>query len=350
MKTLQTILISLISLTLYSQNEPFLIIFNHDTVVINRTDTVFTFNTDNGNFRYENKSIHIIRNDGQTTTSFSVIINGFRNDSQSKFPIAEMVAHGRQTTIDNENKKVIIEGNFVKGKQVGVWHDRTDKFDILSFFDSTGIELPLMKYEIDTSDLLIYISKIDTLTFDYTLSKKINLIVNPLNYFRTESESMDSEDTIRFCILNLNFDTLGYKSWKTNDFDFVRFVWFRDKNPINLNLMKNDLGLSYNLLVTDAEFDFDLGNILQKDSIVKTDTKDFLIIKNELDKMNFWNQISKDDCYGDYLFIEAKIDYKYNSKRINCLEYRLPENKKIMKLFEKLAKKAGLENDYKIEY
>ncbi len=350
MKTLQTILISLISLTLYSQNEPFLINFNHDTVVVNRTDTVFTFNTDNGKYKYDNKAIHIIRNDGQTTTSFSVIINGFRNDSQSKFPIAEMVTHGRQTTIDNENEKVIVEGSFVNGKQVGIWHNRADKYDIISFFDSTGIELPLVKYKIDTADLLIYISEIDTSTFDYKMTKTIDLIVNPYNYFTTESEYMDSEDTARFCILNLHMDTLAYKSWKTKDLNFIRFVWFRDKNPISLNIVANDSELSYNLIVTDAEFDFDLGNALQKDSIVKTDTKDLQIIKNELDKMDFWNQISKDDCYGDYLFIEVKIDNKYNSKRINCMEYRLPENKKIMKQFEKLAKKAGLENDYKIEY
>lgn len=350
MKTLQTILISLISLTLYSQNQPFVIIMNQDTIVVNRTDTVFTYETDKGKFHYDNEILQITRNDGLTTTNFSMKIYGFRKDSQSKLPIAEIVTHGRQTTVDNENKRVILEGNFVNGKQFGVWHDRTNEFDMISFFDSTGIKLPLVKYEINTSDQLIYFSEIDTLTFDYTLSQKIDLIINPFNYFKTESEKMYPEDTIRFFILNLHMDTLGYEYWETPGLDFVRFVWFRDKNPINLNLVKNDSGLSYNLLVTDAEFDFDFGNVVQKDSIETSDTKDFMTVEKELDKMNFWSQISKDGCHGDYLFIEAKINNKYNSKRINCLEYRLSENKKIMKLFEKLANKAGLENDYKIEY
>lgn len=350
MKTLQTILISLISLTLYSQNEPFQINFNYDTIFVNRTDTVFTYKTNNGEYRYDNQKVHIIQNDGQLTTKFSVIITGFQEDSQRKLPVAELVTHGRQTTVDNENRKVIIEGDFVNGKQVGVWHDRSDEFDMISFFDSTGIKMPLVKYEIETSDQQIYIHEIDTLTFKYTLKQNINLIINPVNYFRTESEKMYSEDTMRFCILNLQMDTLKYESWKTSEEDFIRFLWFRAENPLNLCVKGNLNGLSYSLHVTDAEFDMDFGNVVQREFLEIKETKDFKTIENDLDKMNFWGQISKDGCYGDYLFVEARFNEKYNSKRINCLEYRLPENKKIMKLFEKLAKKAGLENSYKIEY
>jgi len=350
MKTLQTILISLISLTLYSQNEAFQIILSHDTIIVNRADTVFTHNTDNGEYRYDNQKIHIIRNDGQLTTKFSVIINGFQEESQSKLPIAKLVTHGRQTTIDNESKKVIIEGDFVRGKQIGVWHDRSDEFDIISFFDSTGIKMPIVKYEIDTPDQKIYISEIDTLTYNYTIKQKINLIINPANYFRTESKKMYSEDTMRFCILNLHMDTLGYESWKTSKLDYIRFVWFRAENPLNLNVKCKGSILSYDLLVTDAEFDFDFGSVVQRNFIEIKESKDFMTIKNDLDKMNFWGQISKDGCYGDYIFVEARFGEKYNSKRINCLEYRLPENKKIMKLFEKIAKNAGLEKSYRIEY
>lgn len=350
MKTLQTILISLISLTLYSQNEPFQINFNHDTIFVNRTDTVFTNNTNNGEYRYDNQKVHIIRNDGQLTTKYSVIITGFQEDSQSKLPIAKLVTHGRQTTIDNENKKVIIEGNFISGKQIGLWHDRRDEIDMISFFDSTGIKMPLVKYEIDTSDQQIYIHEIDTLTFKYTLKQKINLIINSVNYFRTESEKMYSEDTMRFCILNLQMDTLKYESWKTSEQDFIRFVWFRAENPLNLCVKGIGNRLSYSLHVTDAEFDMDFGNVVQRESLEIKGTKDFMTIETELDKMNFWGQISKDGCYGDYLFVEARMGEKYNSKRINCLEYSLPDNKKIMKLFKNLAKKAGLEKSYKIEY
>lgn len=340
----------MISLTVHSQNKPFQIFLYPDTVVVNRIDTTFFYSSDKGDFQYENGNLKITRNDGRITTNYNTKIIGFRKDSLCKLPIAEMGSYGRQTTVDNGCKKEILEGNFVSGKQVGVWHDRTDKFDIISVYDSTGKKLPLVKYNIDTSYQLIFINEIDTSTFIYSLKEQTNLIINPIHYFKSESKYIDLYDTIRFCILNLHMDTLGYESWKNADYDFIRFVWFRAKNPINLSLNKKDSHISFNLLVTDAEYDFYFGNVVQRDSLIVSDTKEFDKASMELDEINFWGQISKDECHGDYLFIEAKINGKYNSKRINCLEYRIPANKKIMKLFKKLSKQAGLKSDYRIKY
>lgn len=337
-------------MTLYSQNQAFMLIINQDTAVINRKDTVCTLNSGKRKVYYDNETFKIMRLDSSTTIIFTFKIADYQKDSLSKLPIAMLAEDIRQTTVDNESKKVVLEGSFVKGKQVGVWHDRTTEFDKISVYDSTGTYLSLVKYEIDTSDQLIYIYKIDTLSFDYKLTTKINLIVNPFNYFKTASREFDSEDTLRFCLLNQHMDTLGYKSWKTQDGDFIRFIWFREKKPINLEIEGNDSGLTYNLVVTDAEYDLNLGNFMQQDSTRIKEPKDFYYIKKELDKMVFWSQISKDGCFGDYLFVEAKIGNKYNSKRINCMEYRLPENRDLMKLFKKSAKKAGLEDDYKVIY
>ncbi len=350
MRTVQTIIIILISLTLRSQNRPFQIFLNQDTVVVNRIDTAFFYSSDKGDFQYENGTLLITRNDGRITTNYKTRIIGFRKDSLCKLPIAEMVTNGRQTTVDNNSKKVLLEGNFFNGKQVGVWHDRTDKFDIISIYDSTGKKLPVVKYNIDTSCQLIFITEIDTSTFIYSMKEQIDLKINPINYFKSESKYNDSDDTTRFCILNLHMDTLGYESWKNADYDFIRFVWFRAENPIYLSIKKKDSTISFNLLVTDAEYDFYLGNVVQRDSLIISDTKEFDKASIELDEINFWGQISKDECNGDYLFIEAKINGKYNSKRINCLEYRIPENKKVMKLVKKLSKQAGLKSDYRIKY
>ncbi len=350
MKTIQTILIILLSLTLQSQNKPFQIFLYQDTVIVNRIDTAFLFSNDKGDFQYENGILKITLNESQITTNFNVKIIGFRNDSLCKLPIAEVVTDGRQTTVDNDSKKVILEGNFVKGKQVGVWHDRWDEFDNISVYDSTGTILPVVKYNIDTSCQLIFINEIDTSTFIYSLKKQINLIINPINYFKSESKYIDSYDTLRFCILNSYLDSLGYESWKNTEYDFIRFVWFRADNPINLSLKKQDSIISFNLLVTDAEYDFYIGNVVQKDTLMNSDTKEFYKASMVLDEIDFWGQISKDGCHGDYLFIEAKINGKYNSKRINCLEYRIPENTKVMKLFKKLSKKAGLKREYRIQY
>jgi hypothetical protein len=350
MKTIQTILIILLSLTLHSQNKPFQIFLFQDTVVVNRIDTAFFYSSDKGDFHYENGTLKIIQNQGRITKNFNAKIIGFRKDSLCKLPIAEMVTEGRLTNVDNDSKKVILEGNFVKGKRVGVWHDRSDKFDIINVYDSTGKKLPLVKYNIDTSHQLIFINEIDTSTFNYSLKGQINLIINPINYFKSKSKYIDSFDTLRFCILNSYMDTLGYESWKSTDYDFIRFVWFRAHNPINLSLKKHDSNISFNLLVTDAEYDFYLGNVVQKDTLINSDTKEFDKASMELDEINFWGQISKEECYGDYLFIEAKIDGKYNSERINHREYRMPENNKVMKLFKKLSEKAGLKSDYRIKY
>lgn len=349
MKILHTLLISLISLTLCSQNEPFQLYLYQDTITVNKFDTIFSYRIENREIIYNNGFVQIERINGEITTSYKVKIKSFRKDSLHKLSIAELASHGRHTTTDNKNGKVIYEGNLINGRQVGVWYDRTNEFDLLNVYDSSGVQLPLVKYKIDTVQQLIFIREIDTSTFTYSLKNKLNLIVNPENYFRSESNYVDAEDTSRFCILNLHMDTLGFQSYKSIKYDFIRFIWFRPQNPINLNIRKEDTKVIYDLIVTDAEYDFNLGKIIQKENFSVSNIKEFERIENRLDKLNFWEQASKDQCYGDYLFIEAKINDKYNSKRINCLEYQLSENKPLIRMLKKLYKQTGLENEYKIK-
>jgi len=282
------------------------------------------------------------------TTTVNFIIDSLRKDSINNVPVAVLKQNGRFTQIDNTDKKIIIDGSFVNDKKVGVWHDRTEGFDNLHVYDSLSREMPLRKFYIDTTCQRIHLYKIDTIAFVYNEVKEIKLIVNPVAFFKTKKA--EEGDTLQFCVLNCYMDSMGYKSYKETNNDFVRFIWFRPYHPINLNISKNDSTIKFNLRVTDAEYDFDFGNIVQKDSIIRNDITEFEKISRKLDEINFWNQISTDIWHGDYLFVEARINNKYNCKRITCMEYRSSENKAIMKLFKKYAKLAGVKHDYRIEY
>jgi len=347
-KLFLTIFFSLISLTIYAQNKPFWVIISPDRFLVNHIDTIFTYNTDNRSITYNNGTIKLTQTDNKTTTIINYKIDSLRKDAINSVPVAVLKQHGRLAVIDNSNNKISIEGNFVNGKKVGIWHDWDEGFDNYSAYDTLGREIPLGKFYIDTTCQRIHLYKIDTIAFVYNEVKEIKLIVNPVAFFKTKKA--EEGDTLQFCVLNCYMDSMGYKSYKETNNDFVRFIWFRPYHPINLNISKNDSEIRLNLRVTDAQYDFDFGNVVQSNSIIRNDTKEFEIISSELDNIDFWNQISIDNYYGDYLFVEARINGKYNCKRINCFEYRLEENKSIMKLFKKYAKLAGVKHDYRIEY
>jgi hypothetical protein len=343
-----TLFFCLISLTIFGQNKPFWIILRPDTFLLNRMDTVFNYKTAQSDINFNNGILQLKYFDDFGIDSYGAKVDGFRKDSLKGYPIAKIISHGRMTRIAKANNVIITEGNIVNGKKIGVWHDRTEDFDNLSVYDSLSREMPLRKFYIDTICQRIHLYKIDTIAFVYDEIKEIKLIVNPIVFFK--SENAEVSDTLRFCVLNYYMDSIGYKSYKAINEDFVRFIWFRPYHPITLNISKNDSTIKFNLRVTDAEYDFDFGNVVQSDSIIQNDTKEFEKISCELDSIDFWNQISMDMCHGDYLFVEARINGKYNCKRINCLEYRLEENKSIMKLFKKHAKLAGVKHDYRIKY
>lgn len=350
MKIIQIILLSFAFLTSFSQNKRFLLPVGKDSIIVERIDTAFLYRTDEYEIQYESGDLCVVGIIGGDKVSFKSKIAGIITDSVHELPVADIVLNGYITFVDTTTGVVIEEGEFVNGKKVGVWHLRTYDNDFLTVYDSVGQELPLFEYEIDTLKQKIFVNHIDTVTFRYYLGDEINLNVDPVIYFRKESDFFDSNDTVRFCILNRYFDSVGYKLWKNIDSDFIRFTWFREMNPINLNIVETESAVLLSLLVTDAKFDFEFGNIVQKKTTEVSERKKFVPIEKQLEKMNFWAQVSKDVCFGDYLFVEAKMRGKYNSKRINCSQYKLQENRKIMKLFRMLSEKAGLEKEFEIKY
>jgi len=335
-------------LTIYAQNKPFWVIIHPDTFLVNHIDTIFTYKTDYRSMSYNNGTIRLVQTYDSVTISINFKIDSLRKDTINSIPVAILLQHGRFAIIDKSNNKISIEGNLVNGKKVGVWHDWDQGFDNYSVYDTLGHEIPLWKYNIDSKCQRIHYYEIDTTTFKYSEVEQCNLLVDPIVYFK--SANIEARDTSRFYFLNNYMDTIGYKSFKAINNDFVRFLWFRHQNPISLNISKNDSTIEFNLRVTDAEYDFDFGNVVQNNSIIQNDTKEFEIISSELDNIDFWNQISIDICHGDFLFVEARVNGKYNCKRINCMEYLSKENKAIMKLFKKHAKLAGVKHDYQIEY
>lgn len=338
-----------ISFVLMAHDKPFKLILAKDTLTLNKLDTVFSYSTKYVDYYYDKGIIKTEIHEPGLIIHFKLKVNPPIEQDNNQYNIVTTTSFGWLTTTDVEGN-VLINGMLHNGNPVGIWHNMTEDYASYKAYDSLGFVIPFSKIEFDSIQQQVRDWALDTTTFTYTLMQKVNVVISPEYFLSIPFKDYNLIEYDQYLSLNTSMDSLGFKSSKLFDNNFVRFILMRNQHPIYLNIMQENATTAYQLTVSNAENINEQGKAIQSITQNELNYNNIEKLKNELDKLDFWQQKSTNQYNYNYIIIEARINNKYNVKRINEDEYKKSEYKDILKLLKQITLQLGLDKKYALPY